>query len=106
MEVWSRYRMGWDFRVVAENLRLCPNYAGSTKDASCPEPGRIVPFGMEIEAWYTCIYCLQQNAVLVDTSGGTKQEYVEDCQVCCRPNRLHITIHPDLHEAEIRAGEA
>jgi len=61
---------------------------------------------MEIEAWYTCIYCFQQNEVLVDMSGGTRQVYVEDCQVCCRPNRLHITIHPDLGEANVEAEEA
>ncbi len=61
---------------------------------------------MEIEGWYTCMYCFQQNQVLVDTSGGVHQEYVEDCQVCCRPNRLHITIDPDLGEAHIQADEA
>lgn len=91
-----------------------PNYARTTKDArdcganltGCSRPGRILTFGMEIQAWYTCIYCFQQNEVLVDMSGGTKQEYVEDCQVCCRPNRLHIVIDPDLGEADIQADEA
>ena len=61
---------------------------------------------MEIEACYTCVYCFELNDVLVDVSGGIKQEYVEDCQVCCRPNLLHITIHQDLGEAEIQADEA
>lgn len=61
---------------------------------------------MEIEAWYTCIYCFQQNDVLVDVSGGTTQVYVEDCQVCCRPNRLRITVQPETGEAHIEAEEA
>jgi len=61
---------------------------------------------MEIEAWYTCIYCFEQNDVVVDVTGGMNQVYVEDCQVCCRPNRLHITIHPGLREADIQADEA
>ncbi|RPH32466.1 CPXCG motif-containing cysteine-rich protein [bacterium] len=61
---------------------------------------------MEIEAWYTCVYCYEHNEVLVDLSGGAKQEYVEDCQVCCRPNRLRISIHPDLCGADIQADEA
>jgi hypothetical protein len=28
----------------------------------------------------------------VDLSGGSEQRYVEDCQVCCRPNRLTVWI--------------
>ncbi len=27
---------------------------------------------------------------MVDESGGSKQQYVEDCQVCCQPNVLTI----------------
>ena len=28
----------------------------------------------------------------VDLSAGEEQEYVEDCPVCCRPNRLRVAI--------------
>lgn len=31
-----------------------------------------------------CPYCGEDIEILVDTSIG-EQEYVEDCQVCCRP---------------------
>jgi hypothetical protein len=61
---------------------------------------------MEIEAWYTCVYCFEQNEVLVDATGGARQEYIEDCQVCCRPNRLRIMIHPDQQGADVEAVEA
>jgi len=61
---------------------------------------------MEIEAWYTCSYCFEQNEVLVDVSGGTYQEYIEDCQVCCRPNRLRIRVRPDFREADVQSEEA
>jgi hypothetical protein len=27
----------------------------------------------------------------VDDSAGVRQSYVEDCQVCCKPNVLHIS---------------
>ena len=27
---------------------------------------------------------------MIDPSGGSKQSYVEDCQVCCKPNVLHV----------------
>jgi hypothetical protein len=26
----------------------------------------------------------------VDEAAGVRQTYVEDCQVCCKPNLLHI----------------
>lgn len=31
---------------------------------------------------------------MVDESAGHRQTYVEDCQVCCRPNVLRITWDP------------
>lgn len=58
---------------------------------------------MEIEAWYMCVYCFEQNEIVVDPSGGMTQEYVEDCQVCCRPNHLRITIHADHRGADVNA---
>jgi hypothetical protein len=27
----------------------------------------------------------------VDSSAGSKQNYIEDCQVCCKPNVLHVS---------------
>ncbi|MAM85477.1 MAG: CPXCG motif-containing cysteine-rich protein [Acidobacteriota bacterium] len=38
-----------------------------------------------------CPYCGQQLDVLVDPS-IPRQEYVEDCQVCCRPITLQVTV--------------
>lgn len=32
----------------------------------------------------TCPYCWQQVSLVVDASAGSHQ-YVEDCEVCCRP---------------------
>ena len=61
---------------------------------------------MEIEATFVCVYCLQVNDVVVDASGGLKQEYVEDCEVCCRPNRLTIVIDEDMKEASIEAAQS
>ncbi|HWX54943.1 MAG TPA: CPXCG motif-containing cysteine-rich protein [Verrucomicrobiae bacterium] len=31
------------------------------------------------------------NETSVDSAAGTKQSYVEDCQVCCKPNLLRVT---------------
>ena len=38
-----------------------------------------------------CPYCGEQIEVLVDYS-IRRQEYVEDCQVCCKPITLSISI--------------
>jgi len=32
-----------------------------------------------------CPYCGEPNDVTLDPGSGEQQEYVEDCQVCCRP---------------------
>jgi len=41
-----------------------------------------------------CPYCDESISVLID---GTldRQNYVEDCQVCCRPIELEVSIEPD-----------
>jgi ABC-type glutathione transport system ATPase component len=58
---------------------------------------------MEIDCTFTCVYCFQLNETIVDISGGTRQKYVEDCQICCRPNLLFIVIDEELRNAEITA---
>jgi hypothetical protein len=47
-----------------------------------------------------CPYCGEINEITLDPGSGSQQEYVEDCQVCCRPWR--IAVHYDLQgEAEV-----
>ena len=41
-------------------------------------------------ATYPCAFCGEPNEVDVDLSAGRRQTYVEDCQVCCRPNVLAV----------------
>ena len=38
-----------------------------------------------------CPYCGEDVEVDVDESGGSRQRYVEDCPVCCRPWEVEIT---------------
>ena len=61
---------------------------------------------MEIEATYICAYCLQLNTIVIDSSGGKNQEYVEDCQICCKPNTLKILIDDNLASAQVYAEMA
>jgi hypothetical protein len=43
-----------------------------------------------VEAGFQCAGCGVWNPTAVDESAGRRQTYVEDCQVCCRPNILRI----------------
>lgn len=44
---------------------------------------------------YNCPCCGEENETILDPSGGDRQVYTEDCAVCCRPNVIHVTFHPD-----------
>lgn len=48
-----------------------------------------------------CPYCWEQIEVLVDCS-RRRQEYIEDCQVCCRPIVIRVRVQ-DGEIAEIDA---
>tara|TARA_R110002096_G_scaffold188467_2_gene368370 strand:+ start:5731 stop:5922 length:192 start_codon:yes stop_codon:yes gene_type:complete len=52
------------------------------------------------EKTLSCPYCGEAISVLVDDSLA-QQNYVEDCQVCCRPIVLDVTIDDggDVHIA-------
>jgi len=39
---------------------------------------------MEEEYFFTCPYCWQRISMILDCS-VPEQEYIEDCEVCCRP---------------------
>jgi hypothetical protein len=42
-----------------------------------------------------CPYCGESNEIGLDPGSGAAQEYVEDCQVCCRPWRVLVEYRPD-----------
>jgi hypothetical protein len=50
---------------------------------------------MDDEASYVCDACGEEIVVPLDLSAGGRQEYVEDCPVCCRPNVVHVEIGDD-----------
>ena len=52
---------------------------------------------------YQCAGCGEWNETAVDDSAGGQQTYVEDCQVCCRPNLLRVTYDTDSSEFVIQA---
>jgi len=49
----------------------------------------------ETEAFVECPYCGETNEVTLDPGSGSDQEYVEDCQVCCRPWLMRVRYNRD-----------
>ncbi|MFK7767548.1 MAG: CPXCG motif-containing cysteine-rich protein [Mariniblastus sp.] len=47
------------------------------------------------EAAYICNSCGEEIVVPLDYSGGQRQEYVEDCPVCCNPNVIFVEYDSD-----------
>uniref|UniRef100_A0A832M3R0 CPXCG motif-containing cysteine-rich protein n=1 Tax=Oscillatoriales cyanobacterium SpSt-402 TaxID=2282168 RepID=A0A832M3R0_9CYAN len=56
---------------------------------------------MQNTAEFFCAFCGEPNTTFVDLSAGAQQSYIEDCQVCCRPNRLYVQVDEDTLEIEI-----
>ena len=51
-----------------------------------------------MDAGFQCAGCGEWNNTAVDPSAGRRQEYVEDCQVCCKPNVLRVYYDDAEHE--------
>ena len=56
----------------------------------------------ETEATVLCPYCGEPNEIALDAGSGAVQDYVEDCQVCCRPWRVTV-YYDDAGGAEVAA---
>ena len=45
-----------------------------------------------------CPYCGEPLELWVDETGGSSQKYVEDCQVCCQPMQVCVTVDGEQEE--------
>ena len=41
----------------------------------------------------TCPFCGETASLFIDVSAGRRQQYVEDCWVCCRPMQVDVQVH-------------
>ena len=57
-------------------------------DADAEEVDDDADFDADSEV--TCPYCGETITILLDAGSGTTQDYVEDCEVCCRPWRVRV----------------
>ena len=39
---------------------------------------------------FSCPYCGESNSLLLDITGGSRQEFIVDCEVCCAPIAVEI----------------
>jgi hypothetical protein len=44
----------------------------------------------DTEAEVVCPYCGEVIEIAVDPGSGAHQQYVEDCEVCCRPWEVSV----------------
>ncbi len=58
---------------------------------------------MPYAAGFQCAGCGEYNETVVDESAGSKQQYVEDCQLCCKPNVLSVRWNASDDKYEIGA---
>jgi hypothetical protein len=57
---------------------------------------------MRDEATYLCDSCGEEIVIPVDLSAGTRQQYVEDCPVCCHPHVLWVEVD-EAGEVSVRS---
>lgn len=56
----------------------------------------------QIEKDISCPYCGETITVLIDNS-VPHQEYIEDCQVCCRPIEFSVAVNGEDVELTVNA---
>jgi hypothetical protein len=50
---------------------------------------------IDMEISVDCPYCGESLDLWVDPSGGSAQQYVEDCAVCCQPMEVVVEMEGD-----------
>jgi hypothetical protein len=59
----------------------------------------------DTEAAVLCPYCGRWVDIALDPGSGPVQEYIEDCQVCCRPWQVKLAYRRD-GSADVRVDPA
>jgi hypothetical protein len=71
------------------------------------DPEASFPLGdgvADLAAIVTCPHCGEASEIALDPGSGPRQEYVEDCPVCCRP--WQVVVRYDGGAAHVEVGEA
>jgi hypothetical protein len=60
----------------------------------------------ETSADVICAYCGESVSIAVDPGGGSVQQYVEDCPVCCNPWQVSVHFIEGTPAVEISSLDA
>ena len=52
---------------------------------------------LENDVEFSCPYCGETLSLAMDSTGGRKQQFVTDCEVCCKP----IVIRVEFEDGEV-----
>ena len=52
---------------------------------------------------YNCPHCSSLVDTCPDPGGGEYQEYIEDCPICCHPNRILATLDSSADQFDVQA---
>ena len=50
---------------------------------------------IENEYEFSCPYCGEKLLIGIDVTGGERQSFIYDCEVCCRPIQIHFELKED-----------
>jgi hypothetical protein len=51
-------------------------------------------------------YCGETTAISVDPGGGSSQQYIEDCEVCCNPWQVTVRFDNGVATVQVAALDA
>jgi hypothetical protein len=61
---------------------------------------------VETSAEVVCPYCGETTTITVDPGGGSSQQYVEDCEVCCNPWQVTVRFDNGIANVYVTALDA
>jgi hypothetical protein len=76
------------------NSNLSPRYLFSERFIEREDFMQKMQSTDEYVVW-ACQYCGVNNSLWIDLTIEGKQDFIEDCRICCRPNRIIITNNED-----------
>ena len=41
---------------------------------------------------FSCPHCGEMLSILLDITGGERQEFIYDCEVCCKPIQIQFEV--------------
>ena len=56
------------------------------------------------EHFFQCPYCWEEISMLLEPSDQS-QQYIEDCEVCCRPIQIEFFFQEQLHSFNAQSQE-